>query len=315
MRDFISHPFIWRGVLTFVTCAGLASERPAFAGAPKGRAQDEAAVRQAGKDYLAALESGDKKAMAQFWTAEGTITEEAGHTVKASELLDQAAEGNAAAGKAASRRVKNVTSVSVRFVAYTVAIEEGECDVSVAGAPAPVKAHFTALWVWQDDRWKLDNVRESRAEPPPAKSPADELAVLDVFTGEWSGEVNQLKVHVSAKWNPTKKFLHRDISISDGGKAALGATQQIGWDPLDQKITSWIFGDDGSFGEATWTLEGHVWMAAASRVLPDGKTSSAVHVFRFKDKDTLVWKSIKGKLDGQPVPDFEVVLKRVKAEK
>ena len=315
MRDLVQRFSIWRWAIAFAACAFLASDWPAYAAVPKtpalrDRTQDEAAVRQAGKDYLAAMESGDKKAMAQFWTADGTFTDEAGHATKVRELLDQMPAGKPA------RRVANVANLSVRFVADGVALEEGDCDLTPAGATTPVKGHFTALWVRQEGRWKLDNLRESRGEPPPpAKPTGSELAVLDVFVGDWSGEVNQLKVHITAKWNVTKRFLRRDISISDGGQAVLGATQEIGWDPLAQKISSWIFSDDGSFGEATWSLEGHVWMAAASRLLPDGKVSSAIHVFRFRDKDTLVWKSIKGTLDGQPVPDFEVTLKRTKAEK
>ena len=59
--------------------------------AAPGRAADEAGVRQAGKDYLAAVERGDAKAMADFWTADGTYTDENGRSFKAQQLLSKVA--------------------------------------------------------------------------------------------------------------------------------------------------------------------------------------------------------------------------------
>ncbi len=163
------------------------------------------------------------------------------------------------------------------------------------------------LWVRQNGRWKLDNLREMRAEAPAAGD--GQLASLDVFTGDWSGEVNKMTVRVSAKWDATKKFLRRDCSISSG-KASLASTQEIGWDPTSQHIKSWKFNDDGSYGEGLWSLEGNVWMELSSRVFPDGKTSTATQIYKFPDKNTMVWKVIRGSIEGQPTADFEVVLKR-----
>src|SRR5262249_2716568 len=132
---------------------------------------------------------------------------------------------------------------------------------------------------------------------------------LNIFAGEWSGESNKITIRVSAKWDATKKFLHREITMN-GGEAALVGGKEIGWDPPPQQIRSGMFRADGSYSEGLWSMEGNLWMVLATRVLPDGRVSKATQVYRFPDKNTVVWKSIQGTVDGRPTDDFEVVLKR-----
>ena len=80
--------------------------------------------------------------------------------------------------------------------------------------------------------------------------------------------------------------------MTSGGKVVFSGTQQVGWDPIRQQIRSWVFDADGGYGEGIWSLEGTLWMVQARGVHADGKTSPATHVFKFKDRDTVVWKSI-----------------------
>ena len=288
----------------------------ALAQTPGSRADDEAAIRQAGKEYLAALERGDAKAVADFWTADGTYTDETGNTVKVHDTILKGAAnaGSATAGKSESsfaHAVVRVMDRKLRFVSADVAIDEGDCEDTPPGGGAPTDGHFTALWVRQNGKWKLDNLVESRL-PESGASAADTLASLDVFAGDWTGEIKQSTIHISAKWDATKKFLRRNVAVNIG-KATMSGLQLIGWDPVTEHIKSWTFDDDGSHGEGLWSLEGNVWMVMASRVLPDGKTSTAVQVYKFPDKNTIVWKSIRGSIDGQPTDDFEVTFKRAAA--
>jgi ketosteroid isomerase-like protein len=280
----------------------LFSARGLVAQTADDRSRDEAGVRQAGKDYLAAMERGDTNALADFWTADGTYTDETGKTLNAHGLLAKdKATGTVARPPSIAR------DATIRFITDDVAVEEADCETAMAEGKAPVKGHYTALWVRQNDRWKLDSLKESRTATE--VSGCEELASLDVFAGEWSGKINQSTVHISAKWDATKRFLHRVFVIA-AEKTSLSGTQEIGWDPISQHIKSWQFLDDGSYGDGFWSLEGTVWMDISSRVLPDGKTSRATQVYKFPDKNTLIWKMIRGSVNGQPASDFEVVLKR-----
>jgi len=286
-------------------CLAFSVVRDLYAQSAPSRAQDESAVRQAGKDYLAAVEKGDAKMVADFWTADGTFTDEVGHTAKVRDLLEKSGDQSSGGAK---RSID--ANAKIRLVADGVAIEEGEFQSVAIDGAAPAKGHYTAIWVRDNGRWKLDDVHESPAEQT---STAASLASLNVLAGEWSGETNKIAIRVSSKWDANKKFLQREITMT-GGKAALVGKQEIGWDPLTHEIRSWMFSDDGSYSEGLWSMEGNLWMVLATRVLPDGRISKATQVYKFPDKNTVVWKSIRGTIDGQPTDDFEVVLKRSAAK-
>lgn len=287
-------------VLT-MAASGLASS----AHAASDHAEAEAAIRQAGKDYVAALARGDAKALADSWTNAGTFTDITGRAVKVHDLLSSGALDKNEQPQA------NVLNSTIRFVTDDVAIEDGDCETAASGGP-PAKAHFEAIWVKQQGRWKLDSLHETPAAP--ATNHTDDLASLDVFAGQWLGEAEKSTMRITAKWDANKKFLRRELSITSG-KASLAGVQVVGWDPASQEIKSWTFLDDGSYAEGIWSREGNVWMVLTSRALPDGKMSSATQVYKFPDKNTMVWKSIRGSVDGQATDDFEVTLKRAAASK
>jgi uncharacterized protein (TIGR02246 family) len=283
----------------FGVCLALFSSRELSAQAVN-HAKDEAAIRQASSDYLAAIAKGDTKALADFWTADGTCTDETGHTVKVREQLAKSGERQSDGGARAKP-----TDTKIRFIANDVAVEEGSIESPpVEGGPA-VKGRYSAMWLREGDRWKLDNVQETHTEAVNA----DQVAALNVFVGEWKGEKNGITVNISAKWDANKKFLQRKVTMT-ASKSSIVGTQQIGWDPLSQQIRSWMFSDDGSLSEGVWSREGYFWMVLASRVLPDGQISKSTQIYKFPDKNTLVWKSVACSIDGESTDDFEIVLKR-----
>jgi hypothetical protein len=134
--------------------------------------------------------------------------------------------------------------------------------------------------------------------------------VLAPFVGNWTGTLESNTVDVSVRWNPAKTFLHRERSVVTNGKRVFSGTQEVGWDPISQRIKSWAFNADGSSGEGLWSLEGNAWVVVTTTILPDGRSSSATQVLKFTDQDTLVWKSMHGEYEGQPIPDFQITFKR-----
>jgi hypothetical protein len=81
--------------------------------------------------------------------------------------------------------------------------------------------------------------------------------------------------------------------------------QWVGWDPLTEQIKSWVFDDQGGYGEALWTRNGNTWTALSTGVLPDGAIGSAVNVVKYHDDNTFTWLSQRRETDGQPLPDVE----------
>jgi uncharacterized protein (TIGR02246 family) len=289
--------------LLLAACVLFVLSRPvAYGQKADARAQDEAALRQASKEYLAAIQRNDRKAMAEFWVPAGIYVDEDGQSFKAREMIETAADS-----KDATRPQPKLTATTVRFLTADSAIEDGTSESTPAGKSSAVKGRFSAVWVRQNGKWKLDSLREFRLGTPPGP---ERLSGLEPFLGEWSGQSGNSTMHVTAKWNPGKTFMRRDISIASNGKVSFTATQQVGWDPIRQQIRSWVFDGDGGYGEGWWSLEGTMWMVLAQGVHANGKTSKATHAFKFIDRNTIVWKSMDASVDGQPSVDFEMTLTR-----
>ena len=217
---------------------------------------DEAAVRQAGKDYLQALQKGDPKALADFWAADGTCTDASGKTVNMRDWLAKAANGgqnSKAAGGAdaeptAGYGLIKPRDVVVRFVAPSVAEEEGSIEAGCGRRRRRKRALCCDL---DQARWPLETEQCPRNELCRGAGGRVRWPSLDIFAGQWSGTANQSTIKVSATWDATKKFMRRDFSMASGA-ASLAGTQEIGWDPVSRQIKSWTFFTDGSRGEGLW---------------------------------------------------------------
>jgi uncharacterized protein (TIGR02246 family) len=288
--------------LGFAVLIGFAAPRTA-AGQEAARAEDEQAIRAAAKQYLAALERGDAKRLAELWTSDGDFVDELGGSHPASELIAEAAQST---GNREPPQVKLLDS-RIRFLTGDVALEDGTSDVSRVGAKSPARGRFSALWVKQQGRWRLASLREARIQP--AASPAV-LADLAWMIGQWSAQTNDTTLEISARWNATETFLLRDLKVLRAGQVAFQAAQRIGWDPISHKIRSWIFDSDGGYGEASWSRDGESWVIQASGVLPDGRQTSATSVVTYDGKDRLSWKTMAATIDGQPGPNLDVEFTR-----
>jgi ketosteroid isomerase-like protein len=278
----------------------------------QNRAELENAVRAAGTGYLMALASGDPKAIADCWTAAGTYTSENGESVNARSLI-----AKSFTGKSSVRPVAKARDVSLRLVTRDVALEEGTSDCTPDENRPAMCGRFIALWVHDGDKWKLDKVVELRTDA--TGSATTELgsfqAELEPFVGQWSGSSGKMTMQVSAKWNSTKTFLIRELSITTDGKPTLSGRQEIGPDADSQEIKSLTINSDGSHSDGLWELEGSSWMVRAAGVSGDNRPSTSTQVYKFKDKDTMVWKLVDGETGGQALPKMEITLKRTAGPK
>ncbi|HEY2883172.1 MAG TPA: nuclear transport factor 2 family protein, partial [Pirellulales bacterium] len=303
MRTSVTKTFLAALLLAASIFVGIA-----VAQQPANRAADEAAIHQAGKDYLAAMEKGDAKAIAEFWTADGTYTDDAGQTVKARDQIQKTFTG-----KKSSRPPTTVSNTSIRFLTGDVAIEEGDVANPALAGSASQAEHFTAMWVKQSGKWKLDNLRDTRQEASagmPAANAASEMAALEPMIGQWSGTSGKMTMQTTAKWNPTKTFIRRDLTVSSEGKTIFSGSQQIGWDAASQTIKSWSFNDDGSTSNGVWSIDGRTWIEMTAGLTADGRSSSNTQEFKFTDKNTLDWRLFDGKVGDQTTPDMEFKLAR-----
>ena len=289
------------GLLTCGAIALSADEAP--------RGQDERAIRAAAKQYMQALERNDARAMHDLWVAEGDIVDEFGHARSAHEVIDHEVQDRVAdaIGDSASSTV-NVIDSSIRFLTSEVAIEDGSVEVANgAGGPRSLRGRFTAVWVKQDDKWRLASLRETRVP----RTTARDLEGLGWMVGDWTGQIGKATFDVTAHWNAKHTLLKRDLTVTHDGKVILSGEQRIGVDPLDGQIKSWMHDSEGGHGEGVWTKHGDdTWVVQATGVTPDGRRTLATNVYTHHAKDQITWKSTGGFSDGLAVPDFEITLKR-----
>jgi uncharacterized protein (TIGR02246 family) len=278
-----------------------------------GRTADEAAIRAASKAYVAALDKGDKATLAKLWTADGDIVDAGGNLLTGREAL--ALDGDAPPADPASRPDVRLQETRLRFIAPDVAIEDGTVEVTPPTG-LPQTGRFSATWVRQEGSWKLAAIRECRGDEPTA---AAALAELDWMEGDWvvvddpgqAAPPTQSHIEVTARWNPARTYLIRTMTIRHAADAPpLEIVQRIGWDPLSKSIRSWVFGSDGSHGEADWTRDGRSWVAQARAILPDGSQATSLNIYTYDGQDRCVWRSLPTHVGGQHTPAVNMTMIR-----
>lgn len=310
--------FRWR-LVTAALGAGLivAAETAPLAAASPERAADEQAIRAAAAAYQKAVEAGDVAAVAGLWLADGDIIDAAGNRIAApvAAAAPTSADGAGAAGSGSVEPESRVSPTSIRFVGPDMAIEDGTLEL-VPNAGAALAGRFSAVWVRHEGRWKLAAVREAASEPPAG---AEALAELDWMVGDWlvvedpdaPTEPGRPAIEVSARWNDQRTFLTRELTITGApDDQPVRITQRIGWDPLAKSIHSWMFGSDGTHGEAIWTRDGRSWIAQARTVGPDGTQGSTVTTYTRDGQDRCLWRSVPTDVGGRQLPAVDLVMVR-----
>jgi uncharacterized protein (TIGR02246 family) len=281
------------------------------------RAADEQAIRAAAAAYQKAVESGDEAAVASLWLADGDIIDAAGNRIAApvAAAAPTSPDGAGSAGSGTVAPECRVSPTSIRFVGPDTAIEDGTLEI-VPQTGAALAGRFSAVWVRHEGRWKLAAVREAASEPPMG---AEALAELDWLVGDWlvvedpdaPTEPGRPAIEVSARWNDERTFLTRELTSTVApGEPPVRITQRIGWDPLAKSIHSWVFGSDGTHGEAIWTRDGQSWIAQARTVGPDGTQGSTVTTYTPVGQDRCLWRSVPTDVGGRQLPAVDLVMVR-----
>ena len=323
-------------LLVACACAGLSAAAPTIAQAQTAaparasRQADEDAIRAAAREYERALERGDGRALAAFWTAEGDIVDDHGQVHNGRESV---AATTTPRDPATHAKVE-IRQKSLRFLSADVAVEDGTVSVTPPGAATSASGWFTAVWVKADGGWKLGGLRESRIESP---ADAPKLDDLEWMVGEWTaveehpgraaaaGEQEQgaaagrPTIDVSVRWDVGRAFLLRDMTITapqaeaaGGERPTLRLMQRIGWDPLSRQIRSWSFSSDGGLGEGVWTRDGDAWIARVTAVMPDGSQTASVNIYTADGPDRCTWRSVPTHVGGEHMPQTMITLVRKK---
>ncbi|HTU26144.1 MAG TPA: DUF4440 domain-containing protein [Pirellulales bacterium] len=242
---------------------------------PAANAQSaDAAVRAASAAYVAALNAGDLKAAAAFWSDGGEFVDAAGQVTPAATIVAERLPQRFA-GK--DRPQLKVAIRSLRLLGGDAALEDGAVETTAADGSTASRGSYSAVWVRRGGRWQIDSLREASSTADAMA--ADDLKQLDWLVGRWSAKADEATITVDCQWSEEHAWIQRDITIERAGQPPMRISQRIGRDPQTGRIKSWGFDSAGDTTEATWEPRGKEWLVSSHGTLPGGGQTSAENVY------------------------------------
>jgi uncharacterized protein (TIGR02246 family) len=279
-----------------------AKSSAAPAKATLSRADDEQAIRQAVDAMLNAYNTGDSQAVAAMFTPDALIVDAQGHSTQGRDGIQQAF---ANVFKQHPQARQEVSISLIRFVAPAVAIEEGTSTTINAPDETPQRMNYSVVHVKQEGKWLMASARDLENEEATAQSELDQLGWL---VGEWVDESPDGLVKTRYSWTDNHVYLVSEFKMQIGGQTALSGTQRMCWDPLINKIRSWVFDSEGGFSQGTWTRNGNQWIVKLSGVTRAGLAGSATHVIKRISADKYSWQAHDRIVGDDVTPDTQEIV-------
>lgn len=287
---------------------GLCAVYLARAADPKDNPAEQKAIEKRAEEFTAAFDKGDAEAVAGFWTPDGDYVDMAGETLKGRKAIAAAFSKQFEANKGGKLQIH---PTSLRIVKPDLAIEDGVTEVLSPDNAPPTAARYTIVHVKVDGQWYLSSVRDAVAASSPN---APHLQPIEWLLGNWTEEgAKGDQLEVAYSWAESQNFIVSSYAFTSKGVPLSGGTQWIGWDAAAKQLRSWTFESSGGLGQGVWSNAGDKWTIKFEMILPDGKKLTASNTITKVDADHATWQSTGRTMDGQALPDSDVIkLKRVK---
>lgn len=267
-----------------------------------------AAIRATAYAFVNAFNRGDAKAVADLWTASGSLADDRGRMIKGTKAI---ADEYAAFFKEHRGAAIEIAIQSIEFPAPGTAIEDGLARVTTKEGAPPAASRYTAVHVLVDGKWLMASVRESSIELP---SNYGRLRDFEWLVGDWEAKADTTTVRTTVRWMDGKSFLQRNYTVQRDGLQESSGLQIIGWDPQLGQVRSWSFDSTGGHGTGVWTPTPQGWRIASTGVLADGTATSSQDFLICVpgERSVLGWRSAERKVGVVELPDTrEVSLQRL----
>ena len=212
------------------------------------RDADRAAILQSARDFTAAFEKGDAKAVAALWTDQGEYESDGGMILRGRTAIEAAFAAHFKARPAERMEIK---VENIRFLSRDTAIEEG-LTCTTAADMLPNSACYRVMHVREDGKWRIALCREWAAGE-------NRLADLDWLIGTWRGQSKDQEIVISFAPEKDRPFIVGEFTATAAGKTVSLGTMKIGLDPNIGQFISWHFDPDGGYGHSVWFRVGKHW--------------------------------------------------------
>lgn len=275
---------------------------------PAALSADEQAIVKTAEAFVEAFNQADAKAVAALWTEDGEMSVDreniaTGRSEVESSYADFFVENP---GVQISLHIE-----SVRRLGRNMIVEKGVSEI-INDESDDVVDSYTLVHVKQGEQWLIATADVQHTEV----DNFDWKAALGFLEGKWKAEEDDWRVETEFEWVSGGNFLKRTFAVYAGDEQQSSGVQVIGWDPLEQSVTSWTFGADGGNGRGWWVLDGDQWEITAEGVTAGGEVVTATNVVTIVDDDTFRWQSTDRSISGYALePTDSVRVSRVKLDK
>jgi uncharacterized protein (TIGR02246 family) len=281
------------------------AQDPATPETPSAIAADEAAVRASSAGLVEAYNSGDAEKLAALFCPQAELVDDAGNVFQGRDEIKSIYTKFLETFPGAKMQL-NIESL--RFASTGIAIEDGTRTVVTSDEENAATNRYTMVHVKRDEGWLIVSAREEPEDPEP--TPHERLEPLAWMVGDWVDENADVAIAISCDWAESENFLLLDFDARVQGESVMKSRQRIGWDPLRNRVRSWVFDSDGGFGHGDWAQLEDRWVVKSTAVLPDGLTGSATIVIQPDGKDKFIMSGFDRILGDAFEDDFQAVIVR-----
>lgn len=264
-------------------------------------ADAEAALQAAATDYAEAFNSGDMKALAAQWAEQAALVEDGVELVGRDEIM-AAIE----ASRSQFPKMKmNIDVTEIRFITSNLANVSGVLRLAAMEGGPEVRAEFSSLRVLVGGEWIL-------AESVVMSEPQASLSNVDWMEGRWEGVTaggEAIRIDVTSDLD-SKAVVSR-ITIGPADDPLVTAIDVIHADARSGSLRSWTFDSTGARAEGLLMSDGTTFNRVVEGIPAPGSGASEsgwVQVITPLDQNRLALQSIERTLDGEPLPDTDVII-------
>jgi uncharacterized protein (TIGR02246 family) len=264
-------------------------------------ADAEAALQAAATEYAEAFNRADMTALAAQWAEQAALVEDGVELVGRDEIMAAIAASRAQFPK--MHMAIDVTEI--RFITPNLANVSGSLRLAAMKDGPEVSAEFSSLRVLVDGQWIL-------AESVVMSEPQASLTNVDWMEGRWEGvTASGDAIRIDVTKDLDGKAVVSRITIGPADEPLLTAIDVIHADAGSGSLRSWTFDSTGARAEGLLISDGTSFNRVVEGIPAPGSGASEsgwVQVITPLDQDRLALQSIERTLDGEPLPDTDVII-------
>lgn len=251
------------------------------------------ALHTQAQGYTQAFARSDAKALAQYWTEDGSLVSCDGTLTSNRNNIEKLFSDFFAANH--SRKI-TINQESFKTIAPDLVIETGTTSLEGERGESFPKTRYVAVQKKVKGNWLIQNLTETELPAPPAAAKYS-LQDLDFLLGVWQAKNDQTQVKLKSNWQADKHFIVSQFVCKSPDKEQTEMLVST-YNPKLDSVISFIFDSEGGYGRGIWYKDGGTWIFKAMRTEPSGSVVFTKNSLTKMSDNKLSWQSLVRRIDG-----------------